>query len=223
MSPPLGTPGPAVPAACPQRPPCQCAARSRMHGTASRRMGGASNVLLSIAQANDGPSSECRPILHRHAARSSGPACQGSQAAAIRLAEFARERAEVDAWLIDFCEILTAQELSRKISIPWPDRTLIGDCCRYAPSCLPAWSTPPRAYSCNAGWDEHSPAPDRRIHLDRQWRGARRGSRSAGLDRGSARRNRAFRRKLGNHGSHRAHRLRSRDLAAAHAGAQFRR
>ena len=40
-------------------------------------------------------------------------------------AEFARERAEVDAWLVDFCEILTAQELSRKISIPWPDRTLI--------------------------------------------------------------------------------------------------
>lgn len=39
-------------------------------------------------------------------------------------AEFARERAEVDDWLVDFCETLTAHDLSRTISIPWPDRTL---------------------------------------------------------------------------------------------------
>jgi uncharacterized damage-inducible protein DinB len=45
----------------------------------------------------------------------------GSRATA---AEFAAERAEVDDWLVDFCEALTAEALPRKISIPWPDRTL---------------------------------------------------------------------------------------------------
>lgn len=39
-------------------------------------------------------------------------------------AEFAIERAEVDDWLVEFCEALTAQALFRQISIPWPDRTL---------------------------------------------------------------------------------------------------
>lgn len=39
-------------------------------------------------------------------------------------AEFHRERAEVDDWLVDFCEALTAADLTRTISIPWPDRTL---------------------------------------------------------------------------------------------------
>jgi uncharacterized damage-inducible protein DinB len=44
----------------------------------------------------------------------------GSRATA---AEFARERAEVDAWLVDYCESLTAEGLSREIVIEWPDRT----------------------------------------------------------------------------------------------------
>lgn len=39
-------------------------------------------------------------------------------------AEFAIERAEVDDWLVDFTESLTEEALSRKISIPWPERTL---------------------------------------------------------------------------------------------------
>jgi len=39
-------------------------------------------------------------------------------------AEFASERAEVDDWLVNFCETVTAQDLSRKIQIPWPDKTL---------------------------------------------------------------------------------------------------
>jgi uncharacterized damage-inducible protein DinB len=37
-------------------------------------------------------------------------------------AEFARERAQVDDWLINFCETLTAQDLVRKITIPWPEK-----------------------------------------------------------------------------------------------------
>jgi uncharacterized damage-inducible protein DinB len=37
--------------------------------------------------------------------------------------EFARERAEVDTWLVDFCETLKADELSREIVNEWPDRT----------------------------------------------------------------------------------------------------
>ncbi|TCN33932.1 DinB family protein [Sinorhizobium americanum] len=39
-------------------------------------------------------------------------------------AEFAAERADVDDWLVDFSETLTIEALSRKINIPWPDRTL---------------------------------------------------------------------------------------------------
>ncbi|WP_331374654.1 DinB family protein [Sinorhizobium chiapasense] len=38
--------------------------------------------------------------------------------------EFSIERAEVDEWLVDFSESLTAEELSREISIPWPERTI---------------------------------------------------------------------------------------------------
>jgi uncharacterized damage-inducible protein DinB len=38
-------------------------------------------------------------------------------------AEFAAERAEVDAWLVEFCEGLRAQDLSREIINQWPDRT----------------------------------------------------------------------------------------------------
>jgi uncharacterized damage-inducible protein DinB len=44
----------------------------------------------------------------------------GSRATA---ADFARERAEVDAWLVEFCEGLRAGELSREIVNAWPDRT----------------------------------------------------------------------------------------------------
>jgi uncharacterized damage-inducible protein DinB len=39
-------------------------------------------------------------------------------------AEFARERAEVDDWLVDFCERLRAEDLSRVIAIPRSDRTI---------------------------------------------------------------------------------------------------
>jgi uncharacterized damage-inducible protein DinB len=39
-------------------------------------------------------------------------------------AAFAEERARVDHWLVEFCEALTAEDLSRKVTIPWPDRTL---------------------------------------------------------------------------------------------------
>ncbi len=49
------------------------------------------------------------------------PTPPGSRATA---AEFATERAEVDDWLVDYCETLTVQALSRHISIPWPERTL---------------------------------------------------------------------------------------------------
>ncbi|MEZ0017514.1 DinB family protein [Sinorhizobium fredii] len=45
----------------------------------------------------------------------------GGRAAAVA---FATERAEVDDWLVEFCETLTPQALSRQISIPWPERTL---------------------------------------------------------------------------------------------------
>jgi uncharacterized damage-inducible protein DinB len=38
-------------------------------------------------------------------------------------AEFARERAAVDAWLVEFCEGLEAADLSREIFNEWPDRT----------------------------------------------------------------------------------------------------
>jgi uncharacterized damage-inducible protein DinB len=38
-------------------------------------------------------------------------------------AEFARERAEVDAWLVEFCEGLVAADLSRELVNEWPDRT----------------------------------------------------------------------------------------------------
>jgi len=44
----------------------------------------------------------------------------GSRATA---AEFARERAEVDAWLVEFCEGLVAADLSRELVNEWPDRT----------------------------------------------------------------------------------------------------
>lgn len=44
----------------------------------------------------------------------------GSRATA---AEFAQERAAVDAWLVDFCEKLEAGDLSREVVNEWPDRT----------------------------------------------------------------------------------------------------
>ena len=43
----------------------------------------------------------------------------GSRASA---AEFARERAEVDAWVVEFCENLKAHDLSSAILNEWPDR-----------------------------------------------------------------------------------------------------
>jgi uncharacterized damage-inducible protein DinB len=38
-------------------------------------------------------------------------------------AEFARERDEVDAWLIGYCEGLADGDLSRAVTIEWPDQT----------------------------------------------------------------------------------------------------
>jgi uncharacterized damage-inducible protein DinB len=38
-------------------------------------------------------------------------------------AEFARERDEVDAWLVDYCEDLTDGDLLRAVTIEWPDQT----------------------------------------------------------------------------------------------------
>jgi uncharacterized damage-inducible protein DinB len=37
---------------------------------------------------------------------------------------FARERAGVDEWLVNFCEALTAQGMARKVTIPWPEMTI---------------------------------------------------------------------------------------------------
>ncbi|WP_348628887.1 DinB family protein [Sinorhizobium sp. CCBAU 05631] len=86
-------------------------------------MGGGADLLLSFAEGNHGAPPECRSLLYRHAAgRSGGPAEPARQPRTP--AEFAAERAEVDDWLVDFCETLTLEVLSRKISIPWPDRTL---------------------------------------------------------------------------------------------------
>jgi uncharacterized damage-inducible protein DinB len=39
-------------------------------------------------------------------------------------AMFAKERADVDEWLVHFCETLTAQDLARKVTIPWPEKTI---------------------------------------------------------------------------------------------------
>jgi uncharacterized damage-inducible protein DinB len=39
-------------------------------------------------------------------------------------AEFAVERAEVDDWLVAFCEALARLDLQRRVSIPWPEKTL---------------------------------------------------------------------------------------------------
>jgi len=38
--------------------------------------------------------------------------------------EFARERAEVDEWLVDFSESLTDHDLARDVLIHWPDKVL---------------------------------------------------------------------------------------------------
>jgi uncharacterized damage-inducible protein DinB len=46
------------------------------------------------------------------------PACERADAV-----EFARERDDVDAWLVDYCEGLTDGELSRPVTIEWPDQT----------------------------------------------------------------------------------------------------
>jgi uncharacterized damage-inducible protein DinB len=37
---------------------------------------------------------------------------------------FAGERRDVDEWLVAFCEALTAEELARKVMIPWPEGTI---------------------------------------------------------------------------------------------------
>ena len=42
-------------------------------------------------------------------------------------AEFAKERAEVDDWLVGFCETLTAEELARRIRIDLPDTESLAD------------------------------------------------------------------------------------------------
>lgn len=39
-------------------------------------------------------------------------------------AEFAAERAVVDAWFVDFVEGLEPSDLARRVSIPWPEKTL---------------------------------------------------------------------------------------------------
>ena len=51
-----------------------------------------------------------------------GPA--GPPESRVNAAEFARERAEVDEWMVAFCEALLPDELSRTVRVPWPDRTL---------------------------------------------------------------------------------------------------
>jgi uncharacterized damage-inducible protein DinB len=56
--------------------------------------------------------------------RGERPGLQGEPDDRGTAAEFALERAEVDDWLVDFCEALTAEDLSRKIKIPWPEKTL---------------------------------------------------------------------------------------------------
>ena len=56
--------------------------------------------------------------------RGERPGLQGEPGDRGTAAEFARERAEVDDWLVDFCKALTAEDLSRKIKIPWPEKTL---------------------------------------------------------------------------------------------------
>jgi uncharacterized damage-inducible protein DinB len=38
-------------------------------------------------------------------------------------AEFARERADVDAWIVEYCEGLADGDLSRPVTIEWPDQT----------------------------------------------------------------------------------------------------
>ena len=40
-------------------------------------------------------------------------------------AVFARERAAVDDWLVDFCEALHDADLCQRVMICWPDKTLI--------------------------------------------------------------------------------------------------
>lgn len=41
----------------------------------------------------------------------------------VTAADFALERAQVDGWLVEFCESLTAEDLSREVINEWPDRT----------------------------------------------------------------------------------------------------
>ncbi|MCZ4092913.1 DinB family protein [Sinorhizobium psoraleae] len=56
--------------------------------------------------------------------RGERPGPPGSPGSRATAAEFAIERAQVDEWLLGFSESLTVEELARKISIPWPERTL---------------------------------------------------------------------------------------------------
>jgi uncharacterized damage-inducible protein DinB len=55
--------------------------------------------------------------------RGDHPAIATEARGRVTVAEFARERAVVDAWLVAYCEGLTADDLSRDIVIEWPDRT----------------------------------------------------------------------------------------------------
>ena len=56
-----------------------------------------------------------------HSDLANGP---GSRATA---AEFARERAQVDDWLVGFCEVITAGELSRRVKIHLPGDESLAD------------------------------------------------------------------------------------------------
>lgn len=55
--------------------------------------------------------------------RGDRPGLAGEPGGRATAAEFARERAEVDAWMVAFCEGLTADDLGREIVNVWPDRT----------------------------------------------------------------------------------------------------
>jgi uncharacterized damage-inducible protein DinB len=56
--------------------------------------------------------------------RGKRPGLRGPPGSRATAAAFHQERAEVDDWLVDFCEMLTVEDLARRISIPWPERTL---------------------------------------------------------------------------------------------------
>jgi len=55
--------------------------------------------------------------------RGSRPGIATSSGSRADAAEFARERADVDEWLVDYCEGLADADLSRAVTIEWPDQT----------------------------------------------------------------------------------------------------